>query len=322
MHFIESTDPVALSTTLKEVDINHALFIIISKSGGTIETIAIYKYLKATYALDKQNTLIITENDSDLSAYAKEEDIPTFDIPKSVGGRFSVLSNVGLVPLAIAGVDIDALLSGAKESFESFFYKKELYTQLMQKAYHYVKASDTYNINCLFSYSELLAGFNKWYVQLWGESLGKLNPQGIPVGLTPIGLIGPVDQHSFLQLIMEGKRDKTLTFIKIKNFNASQKIPPLSLPHLETLDHINDLNFEELINMQADAIISAVEKAGDIPYDLIEIEHIDAYNIGKLLYYYQLLTSVTASFMNIDAYNQPGVEYGKIILKENLKKKK
>ena len=321
LFFFESTDPVNLNGTLAQLKLKDTLFIVISKSGTTIETISIFKYLMSITKIDKSNLLVITEDDSKLNAFAKANDINSFEIPKNVGGRFSVLSNVGLVPLYLAGFDIDELLKGAKKTSDSFFEQKKLYKHLIKKARTYYEFKDVYNINAIFSYSQLLEGFNKWYVQLWGESLGKVDVNNTNQGLTPIGLLGPVDQHSFLQLIVEGQRDKTITFIKIKDFKDDTKIAPITLAGLEELDYINNLNFKELINQQADATIASVQELKkDIPIDIIEIEQISEYEIGKLLFYYELLTSIVGKFLRINTYDQPGVESGKIILKKMLKK--
>lgn len=322
LFFFESTDPVNLNGTLAQLNLSDTLFIVISKSGTTIETISIFKYLMSITKIDKSNLLVITEDDSKLNTFAKANDVNTFDIPKNVGGRFSVLSNVGLVPLYLAGFDIDELLKGARKSSDSFFDKKKLFKHLIKKARTYYEFKDVYNMNAIFSYSQLLEGFNKWYVQLWGESLGKVDVNNTNQGLTPIGLLGPVDQHSFLQLIVEGQRDKTVTFIKIKDFKDNTKIAPISLEGLEELDYINNLDFKELINQQADATIASVkELKKDIPIDIIEIEEISEFEIGKLLFYYELLTSIVGKFLRINTYDQPGVEGGKIILKGMLKNK-
>ncbi|WP_419763728.1 MAG: glucose-6-phosphate isomerase [Arcobacter sp.] len=319
LHFLESTDPLDLQRRISKINLNEALFIIISKSGTTVETVSILKYLHTLTTIDSKNTICITENDSKLNSFAKVRGIRTFDIPKDVGGRFSVFSSVGLVPLAIMGLDIDELLKGCKEVSDSFFSKDEYYDLLMEKARFLVENKNRFNINVVFSYSLLLEGFNKWYVQLWGESLGKININGTKQALTPIGLVGPIDQHSFLQLIVEGKRDKTVTFIKIEDFKDEMTIPNLSLEGLEELDYLNDIKFKDLINKQADATIEAIEGLDDIPCDVITIQAQDEYNIGKLMFSYELLTSTVGKFVQINTYDQPGVEAGKIILKEKLK---
>lgn len=320
LHFLESTDPADLQRRINKINLNDALFIIISKSGTTIEMISILKYLLSKIDLDTTNTICITEHDSKLNSFAKSKKLKIFEIPKDVGGRFSVFSAVGLVPLAIMGLDIDELQAGCKKIHDSFFSKSNYYDIIMEKARFIVENKNRFNINVVFSYSSLLDGFNKWYVQLWGESLGKININGTKQSFTPIGLIGPIDQHSFLQLIVEGKRDKTVTFIKIEDCENGLTIPDISIPFLEELDDINNVKFKDLINLQADSTIKAIDNLRDIPYDLILLKKQDELNIAKLIYSYELLTSIVGSFVQIDTYNQPGVESGKIILKKELNK--
>ncbi len=320
--FLETTDPVDIKSKVEAIDLEDSLFIVISKSGTTVETISIFKYLHSLVKLDKKNTLIITENDSKLNVYAKENSMQTFEIPKDIGGRFSVFSAVGLLPLAIVGIDIDKILHGIKNIHDSFFNKALVYNRVIKKARFLVEYKNKFNINVIFSYSSRLEGFNKWYIQLWGESLGKIDLNKTRQGLTPIGIIGPIDQHSFLQLIVEGRRDKTVTVIKVENFDNNLSIPKISLKGLEELDYLDDRDFSSLINKQADATIESINNLDDIPCDVIEIDDVYEESIASLMYEYELLTSVTAKFMYIDAYNQPGVESGKIILKDKLKIKK
>lgn len=321
LHFFETTDPTDIKQRVKKLDLEDTLFLIISKSGTTIETISIFKYLASLVTIDAKNCAIISEEDSKLTSFAKKQNMTTFDIPKNVGGRFSVFSTVGLVPLAILGVNIDNLLKGAKEVHNSFFNQKGYYETIMEKARFMVENKNRFNINVVFSYSASLEGFNKWYIQLWGESLGKININGTKQALTPIGLIGPVDQHSFLQLIAEGKRDKTVTFIKVADFQDETKIPSNTLDGFEGLEYVDNLTFAKLIDEQANATIESLKQLGDIPHDVITINRVDEYNIAKLMYSYQLLTSVVGKFVQINTYNQPGVESGKQILKEKLKNK-
>ena len=319
LHFLESTDPIDLNYRISKIDLNDALFIIISKSGTTIETISIFKYLHSKTNINSKNCVVITQANSKLNLYALKNNIKTFEIEENIGGRFSVFSVVGLVPLAIMGIDIDKLLDGCKEVGESFFNQKGYYEQIMQKARFLVENKNRFNINVVFSYSSLLEGFNKWYVQLWGESLGKKNINDTKQALTPIALIGPVDQHSFLQLIMEGSRDKTVTFIKINDFEENTIIPNIKLDGLDELDYIDNIKFKDMINHQADATIKAIEELKDVPCDVVTIEKQNEKNLAKLMFGFQLLTSVIGKFVQINTYNQPGVEAGKIILKNKLK---
>lgn len=298
------------------LNLKDSLFIIISKSGSTIETVSIFKYILSLVPLSQEQFVIISDKGSALYKLAQSKELPYFEIPANVGGRFSVLSSVGLLPLAILGVDIKMLLQGALKIKKSFFEQGQSYQEISHKASFYAKNIGKYNINCLFSYSEAFRSFNAWYVQLWGESLGKKQINSyLNVGLTPIGLIGPTDQHSFLQLIVEGKRDKSVTFIKVKDFDCTLKIPTVSIPFLENLDYVNEVNFSDLINKQADSIIESLLNKNDIPLDIIEIEKINEEAIGELFFYFELLTSVVAKMINVNAYDQPGVEDGKKILR-------
>jgi glucose-6-phosphate isomerase len=319
LYFLETTDPIDIKSKVEAIDLKDTLFIVISKSGTTIETVSIFKYINSLVKCDKNNTLVITENDSKLNTYAKTNGMKTFEIPKNVGGRFSVFSAVGLLPLAIVGIDIDELLKGTKEIHDSFFQRKEVYNKLVKKARFFVEYKNSFNINVVFSYSSRLEGFNKWYIQLWGESLGKVDINSTRQGLTPIGIIGPIDQHSFLQLIVEGKRDKTVTVIKVDDFHSDLKIPSIKLEGLEELDYIDNIKFSSLINQQADATIASINNLNDIPCDVITIDGVSERAIASLMYEYEMLTSICAKFMYINAYDQPGVEAGKIILKEKLK---
>lgn len=318
LYFFESTDPLNIVDTLKYLDIDKTHFLVISKSGGTVETISIFKYIFAPNP-HKEHYTFITDQGSNLDKFAQDLGATIFYLPDNVGGRFSVLSVVGLLPLSLCGIDIKALLDGAKIIDDSFFHDGHLYHTLLDKAIYYVQNHTKYTNNCIFAYSETLAFFTQWYVQLWGESIGKKQRHSaINVGLTPIGLIGPKDQHSFLQLIMEGARDKTVTFIKIKNFEHELYIPPIKLAHLEGLDIIDNVTFSDLITMQCDSVMEALQDKKDIPIDKIEIDLVDEKSIGELMYYYELLTSLVGELMDVNTYNQPGVEAGKIILKEKL----
>jgi len=319
LFFMETTDPIDIKSKIEQIDLNDTMFIVISKSGTTVETVSIFKYINSLVKCDKNNTVVITETDSKLNAYAVANGMRSFEVPKNVGGRFSVFCAVGLVPLAIVGIDIDELLAGAKCVHDSFFAKTQHYKKIMKKGRFLVEYKHKYNINVVFTYSSRMEGFNKWYVQLWGESLGKIDINKTNQGLTPVGITGPIDQHSFLQLIMEGKRDKTITVVKVEDFDNHLKIPQVTLAGLEELDYLDGLEFSKLINMQADATIEAINALQDVPCDVLIIDSIDEHSIASLMYEYELLTSVCAKFMYINAYDQPGVEAGKIILKNKFK---
>lgn len=313
INFLENGDPIAIDKILKNIEKDSTIFIIISKSGTTIETTSIFKYILKRFdiKLDSQDSnklIAITDENSPLWEFAKKYNITKFSIPKNVGGRFSVLSAVGIVPLAIMGYDVQAILDGASKIEKDFFDKKD--TNLLEKAYFYYKEGKNKPINVLFSYSTQFDYFNKWYVQLWGESLGKFDKNNKKVGLTPVGLVGSVDQHSFLQLVMQGPEDKTLTFIKVEDFENNKTIPDIKLDNITGVNYINNHTFNELINAQCMATIESVSEAG-IATDMITIDKVNEENLGYLIYYYELLTSCVGIMLDINTYDQPGVEFGK-----------
>jgi glucose-6-phosphate isomerase len=318
--FFDTTDPIAIENKIHLIQNNRTMFLVISKSGTTVESISILKYIDTKFKLNKDNLVVITDKNSPLEKFAETRNLKIFYIPDNVGGRYSVLTAVGLLPLALVGVNINELIYGAKILKDSFFSTKNSQI-IIKKASYYAKHSDIFTSNALFSYSESLRSFNSWYVQLWGESLGKREISSAKkVGLTPIGLIGPTDQHSFLQLIMEGKTDKTLTVIKIKDFENNLTIPENNFENLESLNILNNIKFADLINMQADSIIEAIQSI-EIPLDVIELDNISEKSIGELIYYYELLTALVAMQLDINAYDQPGVELGKKILKNKMSKR-
>ncbi len=317
MLFLENPDPLELREKFASIEPEQSLFFVVSKSGTTIETISIFKALLQHFdlGLPNERIKIITDADSPLHHFADRYDLQCFTIPKNVGGRFSVLSAVGIVPLTLAGVDTKRLLDGARAFLYSFFSGNE--EHLLYKASFFAKEQKRYPINVLFSYGTYLEDLTKWYVQLWGESLGKKDAKGERVGLTPVGHIGSVDQHSFLQLIIDGPQDKTVTFLKVKDFGNDLLIPPLRFDHLQKTDFVNGRTFTELLNAECDATKEAVMMQG-VPADTIEMEKLDEESLGELIIYYELLTAAVGALLGINTYNQPGVELGKQILRKKF----
>jgi glucose-6-phosphate isomerase len=319
--YFENVDPNEIVENFKGLVYDETLFIVISKSGGTIETTSHLKFILHTFDIEldseafKNQFVFITDENSPLDKFGKDFGVKRFYIPSNVGGRFSVFSPVGLLPLHLLGYDIAKLLEGANSLKESFFAKKE--ETLCKKALFYATNKEEYVTNVLFSYASAFKYFNDWYVQLWGESLGKVDIDGSRVGLTPIGIIGSVDQHSFLQLIIEGPMDKSVTMIKVKNFGSDIKVPDISLPYLDKVNFINNHSFEELINAQCDATMESI-KDQNVPVDMIEIEKLDESSVGYMVFYYELLTSMVGSLLHVNTYEQPGVELGKVILKKKF----
>ena len=316
--FFENSDPITISSTMEKINKDEACFFLISKSGSTIETTSIFKTLIKEFDLkldNAKNIFAITDKGSVLSEFATSHNITQFNIPHNVGGRFSVFSAVGVVPLQVAGYDMQSVLSGADGFLESFFSDKE--EHILKKACYVYENSKTKNINVVFSYSDCLENLTKWYVQLWGESLGKIDKSGKSVGVTPIGIIGAVDQHSFLQLVIEGPKDKSMTFINIEDFGNDLSVPDITLKHIEKTDFINTQSFNTLINEQCKATMQSVLESG-VDAESITLDKISEENTGAMIIYYELLTSLVGAMLDIDTYNQPGVELGKTILYKNL----
>jgi glucose-6-phosphate isomerase len=320
LSFLETIDPLKVNYSLDKIDLNNTQFVFISKSGDTIETISLLKYINSLVEINTANSTIVSESSSNLTQFAKDNSIKAFNLAHNIGGRFSVFSVVGLLPLAMAGVDIDNLLNGCKRVSNSFFDQWGFYEPILEKAKFLVENKSRFHTNVIFSYSSTLESFNKWYIQLWAESLGKVNINSTRQGLTPVALIGPVDQHSFLQLIIDGVRNKTVTFIKIGDLKDNSLIPVDTKNKFNVLDlqYAENISFNELLNKQADATIQSIQEQDDIPCDVISIRTVDEFNIGSLMFTYQLLTSCIGAFLQINTYDQPGVEYGKINLRESL----
>lgn len=312
--YLENSDPLSIIDEISQINKSTTLFIVISKSGGTVETLSIFKRLIATFELDLEQSdqvMVISDDGSILSRFADENGLRRFVIPDNVGGRFSVLSAVGIIPLSLAGFDTAGLLKGAEEFLERFWKREEDHT--IRKALYYVANAESLSMNVLFGYSDAFGEFGKWVVQLWGESLGKKTKEGKRVGLTPISLIGSVDQHSFLQLIIEGPLNKTVTFMHIEHSEEHLMIPEMSLVHLEKSDFVNGVSFNALINAQCMATMQSVVESG-VSVDEIVWECVDAPSVGEMIIYYEVLTSLCGALFDVNTYDQPGVELGKKIL--------
>ena len=321
---LDKLDGRSVNRALEGLNFARTIFIVSSKSGGTIETISLFKVVLDRFGVRDlkslaRNFIFITDAGSPLDIFAREHGASVLNISRNVGGRFSVLSAMGLVPAVGLGLDAHALLSGAEEAKKA--YLDEILAsdpaiiaqnKILRKAHHYATHKSA-KINVLFSYGDALRAFGEWYVQLWAESLGK--KIGFSrVGLTPVGLVGSRDQHSFLQLIMDGVKDKTVTFLKLTDNGTTDAVPGISLQGLEGCDFVNGMRLDEVLNLQCDATLQAVLNEG-ISVDLIEVSRLCEQSVGELFYYFELLTSATGAILGVTTYDQPGVEVGKRILK-------
>jgi glucose-6-phosphate isomerase len=322
--FLENCDPIMVTKQLANIELKNSLFLMISKSGGTIETTSLAKYIFDKYGFDfsknkfRKRFVIVTDKGSPLDKFAGEFSLAAFHLPLNVGGRFSVLTAVGLLPLAILGYDVMKLLNGAAKMKKSFFAGHE--SDMVKKAIFYADNKDTTPINVLFSYSSSLGAMGAWYRQIWGESLGKLTIDGgARTGLTPSELVGSVDQHSYLQLIVQGPLNKSVTFMRVKNFRNDAKVPNVTIKNLENTNYANGMRMNDLINAQCEATLQTLVEQG-VMADIIEIDELNEESIGALIFYFELLTSCAGVALGVNTYDQPGVEFGKQRLLAMLKK--
>ena len=319
----DNVDPDGFKALLDMIDIRKTLFNVISKSGGTAETISqfliVREILKRRLGNRKEaDHLVITTDPVKgiLRKIAQEEQIANFSIPPLLGGRFSVLSAVGLLPAAMVGIDISELLAGAREMEQRCRTEEVLHNPAYLGAalayLAYQKKQKT--IRVFMPYVDALKGVGEWFVQLWAESLGKrFNQQGreVWVGQTPIVALGATDQHSQLQLYMEGPPDKVLTLVGVKNYSGMQPIPKM-YPEAEALAYLGGHSLNELIQVELQATRTSLAKSGR-PSLLITLPRINPFTVGQLLFLLELETYLCGQLLNIDPLDQPGVEQGKAL---------
>lgn len=305
----DTTDPTS-ANLLNQLDPTNTCVCIISKSGETVEPTAWFALLWQWFS-DKGVTNIadhfvcITDpKQGMLRQLATTQHLHTLDMPTEVGGRFSVLTSVGLFPAAWNGIDIESLVEGAREISDlqiPFEYAALLFLHLEQQR----------DITVLMPYSQKLREFARWFRQLWAESLGKDGKS-----LTPISAMGPADQHSQLQLYAEGPDDKTITFIEIEqqpDITLPAAIPFPTLQYLQSKSLLNILKLER----KATAL-SLFHKHR--PNATITLAEINARELGKLFLFFELVVVYVASLLQIDAFNQPGVEDSKQMIATALGK--
>jgi|GEM_PF-38632 len=314
----DNIDPEKIKALLDIVNIKTTYFNFISKSGETPETLSqfliIYDILKRTLGtIEAKKRIIVTTTVGSGALYkrAKKEGLKIFSIPPKLSGRFSVFSNVGLLPLAVAGVDIKLLFSGAGEMDKACKHDDIFKNPALMSAYlHYKALKSGKNISVMMPYAESLKIMADFYAQAWGESLGKaldLNGNKINVGQTPIKALGATDQHSQIQLYVDGPFDKVITFIGVEKFREDISIPS---GELDGFEYLEGGNLTALLNIERRAAAFALTKAGRINFSII-LPYIKEDTIGELLTYFMYQTVYVAAFLNIDPFDQPGVEGGK-----------
>ncbi len=317
---LDNVDPISVSAALRRIDPRRVLVNVISKSGGTAETMAQYLVVRAwlEHALGAAayRHLVFTTDPSRgaLRELARREGIATLDVPPAIGGRFSVLSPVGLLPAALVGIDIEGLLEGARQAIERAQSADLLHNPAaLYAGLHWVADRDLgAPINVLMPYSDQLREFGEWYRQLWAESLGKREDrQGktVHVGPTPVVAIGATDQHSQVQLFMEGPFDKVITFVVVENLEEEVTIPGRSdLP--ADLAYLPGHSLAELLRAELEATATALAQSGRMSCTL-RFPSLSARTLGEAIMFFQLATGFAGAWYGIDPFNQPGVELGK-----------
>jgi glucose-6-phosphate isomerase len=317
---LENVDPTTVTAALRRIDPRRVLVNVISKSGGTAETMAQYLvvrgWLEDALGQAAYRHLVFTTDPERgaLRDLATKEGIATLRVPPEVGGRFSVLSPVGLLPAALVGIDIEALLAGAHRAVERAESDDLLSNPAaLYAALHWAADTDlAARVNVLMPYTDRLKEFAEWYRQLWAESLGKrVDRHGrvVNTGPTPVGAIGATDQHSQVQLFMEGPYDKVITFAAVGDLGEDVSIPPQpGLP--PDLAYLPGHTLGELLRAEYEATSAALSQMGRMNCTL-HLPDLSAATLGETIMFFQLATGYAGVWYGIDPFDQPGVELGK-----------
>ena len=315
----DNVDPERMNALFDVIDPATTCFNVITKSGATSETMSQYliisRVLQDKLGADWTKHVVATTDceKGNLIKLAKKEGFKTFYIPASVGGRFSELSPVGLLPAAVLGIDVKTLLEGAKDMQErSKSADLRQNAPLLCAALQYVSMGKGKNISVMMPYADSLKYIADWYCQLWGESLGKavdLDGKTVYAGQTPVKALGVTDQHSQIQLYTEGPFDKVVTFIAVDRFRQEYRIPE-GLPDFPDVNFLCGNDMGTLLNNERKATEYALTKAKRLNHT-IYVPEVNEYTLGQLLMLFMLETAYCGAMLNINTFNQPGVEEGK-----------
>ncbi len=317
---LDNVDPTSVAEALRRIDPRRALVNVISKSGGTAETMAQYlvvrQWLEQALGAAATRHLVFTTDPAKgaLREIASRDGIAALEVPPHVGGRFSVLSPVGLLPAALVGIDIDGLLAGARQAIARAEHDELLQNPAALWAALHWAADATLGarMHVLMPYTDRLREFAEWFRQLWAESLGKAKDrrgQEVHTGPTPLGAVGPTDQHSQVQLFMEGPYDKVVTFLQLDHFSEDITIP--ALPDLPAdLAYLPGHTLVELLHAECQATAAALSRMGRMNCSL-HLPELSAAALGEAIMFFQLATGYAGIWYGVDPFDQPGVELGK-----------
>ena len=322
IHFIDNLDPFSMDTMLARLPLATTRFVAISKSGGTAETlmqtIACLSALKQA-GLDPRNALFgVSEPAKEGKRNGLRDLLARYQVPMlehhtGVGGRFSALTNVGLLPAAALGLDIRAIRRGAGLAFAPVLEKKKAaeVPAALGAALNVSLMAGGKTVSVLMAYSDRLERFTHWYVQLWAESLGKNGK-----GTTPVAALGPVDQHSQVQLYLGGPRDKLFTVVTVAGAGQGPRMDG-ELAKLAGEPGFAGKTIGDLASAEGRATADTLAKNG-CPVRTIHIEKLDEAALGELMMHFMLETIIAADLMGVDAFDQPAVEEGKVLAKKYL----
>ncbi len=316
----DNVDPSLVYDILSQIELRRTLFNVVTKSGTTAETMSVFliilQILKEAFPNDYKKHIVVTTDKEKgfLRQIINKEGYYDFEVPDNVGGRFSVLTDVGLLSSAFVGIDIDELLAGAGTMRDLCATPdiKQNPAYLMGLT-HYLYMKEGKNISVMMPYANSLYDMADWYRQLWAESLGKkynLNNEEVFVGQTPVKALGTTDQHSQVQLYREGPNDKVTTFLTVDNFKHDYNIP-LIYPDRDEVNYLGGQNLSKLLNTERLATEIALSKS-DRPNCNITFPKINEKNLGEFIMLYEIMTVFTGALLEIDPLDQPGVEEGKI----------
>lgn len=321
LYVLDNVDPRGVAALLDRLDLRRTLFNVVSKSGSTAETMSQYlvveERLKDLLGEEaaRGHFLFTTDPESGiLRKIADEEGVPTLAVPANVGGRFSVLSAVGLLPAAVVGIDILELLEGAREMAGRCDTPvlKENPAGILATLLHHADRVQGAPIHVLMPYSDRLRSFSAWFQQLWAESLGKAQDrQGkvVNVGPTPLPALGATDQHSLLQLLMEGPRDKVVLFMGVAGAEDPVEIPRIR-QEFPALSYLGGHSLAELLDTERKATMEALRQE-DRPNMAVEVETLSPRTLGALFMLFQIATVYAGALYGVDPLDQPGVELSK-----------
>ena len=317
LHFVDNVEPEPVAALLASLDPRRTLVNVISKSGTTAETMAAFllalDWLRRGLGDDWRRHVVVTTDPEKgiLRPFAARHGLSAFAVPPDVGGRFSVFSPVGLLPLALAGVDVAGLLAGARRANESARSEPEANLPAQTALAQYLAWRKGQRISVLMPYSTRLALIPAWFVQLHAESLGKAYDRSgsrVHVGPTPLAAVGATDQHSQVQLFREGPFDKLVVFVRHREADQDLTLP--AEEGLEELSYLFGKSLFTLLAAEAAATAHALAAARRPNYTIF-IDRPDAFHLGWLLQHLMWQTAFLGELFNVNAFDQPGVELGK-----------